>query len=110
MSPARHYIEGRALKLKPNIREHLSELEETEDFLLSRIQLNTGPTQTMFSAFWIDNREFLDAGCEIHIKIVTHGVSALVLLPWRGLGLQSLQRNCQTLPTADKLYFLHRLR
>ena len=33
MSPARHYIEGRALKLKPNIREHLSELQETKDFL-----------------------------------------------------------------------------
>ena len=33
MSPTRHYIEGRALKLKPNIREHLSELQETKDFL-----------------------------------------------------------------------------
>ena len=33
MSSTRHYIEGRALKLKPNIREHLSELQETKDFL-----------------------------------------------------------------------------
>ena len=33
MSSPHFYIEGRALKLKPNIREHLSELEETEDFL-----------------------------------------------------------------------------
>ena len=33
VSPTRHYIEGRALKLKPNIREHLSELQETKDFL-----------------------------------------------------------------------------
>ena len=32
-SPTGYYIEGRALKLKPNIREHLSELQETKEFL-----------------------------------------------------------------------------